>query len=76
MKMKNKPDLALLRPSNLSNEIIKRVLKSRETVSKTSQYLKHAGYGAGAASFLESRNRYVMWLNSDDLGSKPGIQHR
>jgi hypothetical protein len=30
--MKNKPDPALLRPSNLSNEIKKRVQKSRETI--------------------------------------------
>jgi hypothetical protein len=30
--MKNKPDPALLRPSNLSNEIKKRVLKSRKTI--------------------------------------------
>jgi hypothetical protein len=30
--MKNKPDLALLQPSNLSNEIKKRVPKSRETI--------------------------------------------
>jgi hypothetical protein len=30
--MKNKPDPALLRPSNLSNEIKKRVPKSRETI--------------------------------------------
>jgi hypothetical protein len=32
IKMKNKPDPALLRPSNLSNEIKKRVLKSRGTI--------------------------------------------
>jgi hypothetical protein len=32
IKMKNKPDPALLRPSNLSNEIKERVLKSRETI--------------------------------------------
>jgi hypothetical protein len=32
IKMKNKPDPALLRPSNLSNEIKKRVPKSRETI--------------------------------------------
>jgi hypothetical protein len=32
IKMKNKPDSALLRPSNLSNEIKKRVPKSRETI--------------------------------------------
>jgi hypothetical protein len=31
-KMKNKPDPALLQPSNLSNEIIKRVPKSCETI--------------------------------------------
>jgi hypothetical protein len=31
IKMKNKPYPALLRPSNLSNEIKKRVPKSRET---------------------------------------------
>jgi hypothetical protein len=31
IKMKNKPDPALLRPSNLTNEIKKRVQKSRET---------------------------------------------
>jgi hypothetical protein len=31
-KMKNKPYPALLRPSNLSNEIGKRVPKSRETI--------------------------------------------
>jgi hypothetical protein len=30
--MKNKPDPALLRPSNLSNEIKKRVPKSSETI--------------------------------------------
>jgi hypothetical protein len=30
--MKNKPDLALLRPSNLSNEMKKMVPKSRETI--------------------------------------------
>jgi hypothetical protein len=30
--MKNKPDPALLLPSNLSNEIKKRVQKSRETI--------------------------------------------
>jgi hypothetical protein len=30
--MKNKPYPALLRPSNLSNEIGKRVPKSRETI--------------------------------------------
>jgi hypothetical protein len=30
--MKNKPYPALLRPSNLYNEIIKRVPKSRETI--------------------------------------------
>jgi hypothetical protein len=30
--MKNKLDPALLRPSNLSNEIKKRVPKSRETI--------------------------------------------
>jgi hypothetical protein len=30
--MKNKPDPALLRPSNLSNEIKKRAQKSRETI--------------------------------------------
>jgi hypothetical protein len=33
--MKNKPDPALLRPSNLSNKIEKRVLKSRETIPLT-----------------------------------------
>jgi hypothetical protein len=32
IKMKNKPDPAILRPSNLSNEIKKRVPKSRETI--------------------------------------------
>jgi hypothetical protein len=32
IKMKNKPDPALLLPSNLSNEIKKRVPKSRETI--------------------------------------------
>jgi hypothetical protein len=32
IKMKNKPYPALLRPSNLSNEIKKRVPKSRETI--------------------------------------------
>jgi hypothetical protein len=32
IKMKNKPAPALLRPSKLSNEIIKRVPKSRETI--------------------------------------------
>jgi hypothetical protein len=32
IKMKNKPDPALLRPSNLSNEIRKRVQKSLETI--------------------------------------------
>jgi hypothetical protein len=32
IKMKTKPDPALLRPSNLSNEIKKRVPKSRETI--------------------------------------------
>jgi hypothetical protein len=32
IKMKNKPDLAQLRPSNLSDEIKKRVAKSRETI--------------------------------------------
>jgi hypothetical protein len=32
IKMKNKPAPALLRPSNLSNEIKKRVPKSRETI--------------------------------------------
>jgi hypothetical protein len=32
IKMKNKPDPALFRPSNLSNEIKKRAPKSRETV--------------------------------------------
>jgi hypothetical protein len=32
IKIKNKPDPALLRPSNLSNEIKKRVPKSRETI--------------------------------------------
>jgi hypothetical protein len=32
IKMKNKPDPALLRPSNLSNEIKKRVPKSCETI--------------------------------------------
>jgi hypothetical protein len=32
IKMKNKPDPGLLRPSNLSNEIKKRVPKSRETI--------------------------------------------
>jgi hypothetical protein len=31
-KMKNKPDPALLRPSNLSSEIKQRVPKSRETI--------------------------------------------
>jgi hypothetical protein len=30
--MKNKPDPALLRPSYLSNDIKKRVQKSRETI--------------------------------------------
>jgi hypothetical protein len=33
--MKNKPYPALLRPSNLYNEIKKRVLKSRETIPLT-----------------------------------------
>jgi hypothetical protein len=32
IKMKNKPDPAPFRPSNLSNEIKKRVSKSRETI--------------------------------------------
>jgi hypothetical protein len=32
IKMKNKPDPALLKPSNLSNEINKRVPKFRETI--------------------------------------------
>jgi hypothetical protein len=32
IKMKNKPAPAQLRPSNLSNEIKKRVQKSRETI--------------------------------------------
>jgi hypothetical protein len=32
IKMKNKPDPALLRPLNLSNQIKKRVTKSRETI--------------------------------------------
>jgi hypothetical protein len=32
IKMKNKPDPALLQPSNLSNEIEKRVPKSREII--------------------------------------------
>jgi hypothetical protein len=32
IEMKNKPDPALLRPSNLSNEIKKRASKSRETI--------------------------------------------
>jgi hypothetical protein len=35
--MKNKPYPALLRPSNLSNEIKKRVPKSRETIPLNSQ---------------------------------------
>jgi hypothetical protein len=33
--MKNKPYPALLRPSNLSNEVGKRVPKSRETIPLT-----------------------------------------
>jgi hypothetical protein len=32
IQMKNKPDPALLRPSNLSNKIKKRAPKSRETI--------------------------------------------
>jgi hypothetical protein len=32
IKMKNKPDPALLRPTNLSNEIKKRFKKSHETI--------------------------------------------
>jgi hypothetical protein len=36
IKMKNKPDPALLQPSNLFNEIKKRVPKSRETIPLTS----------------------------------------
>jgi hypothetical protein len=35
IRMKNKPDPALLRPSNPSNEIKKRVPKSRETIPLT-----------------------------------------
>jgi hypothetical protein len=35
IKMKNKPDPALCGPSNLSNEIKKRVPKSRETIPLT-----------------------------------------
>jgi hypothetical protein len=38
--MKNKPDPALLRPSNLSNEIKKRVPKSRETIPLKKNFLQ------------------------------------
>jgi hypothetical protein len=36
--MKNKPYPALLRPSNISNEIVKRVPKSRETIPLNEAY--------------------------------------
>jgi hypothetical protein len=39
IKMKNKPDPALLGGSYLFNEIIKRTLKSRETIPLRTSYL-------------------------------------
>jgi hypothetical protein len=39
--MKNKPAPALLRPSNLSNEIKKRISKSRETIPLSWLYFGH-----------------------------------
>jgi hypothetical protein len=41
--MKNKPVLALLRPSKLSNEIKKRVQKSRETIPLSDYYVFPVG---------------------------------
>jgi hypothetical protein len=38
--MKNKPDPALLRPSNLSSEIGKKVPKSRETIPLRSDRIR------------------------------------
>jgi hypothetical protein len=41
--MKNKPYPALLRPSNLYNEIKKRVTKSRETIPLKEREIKYLG---------------------------------
>jgi hypothetical protein len=44
IKMKNKPDPALLRPLNLSNEIKKSVPKSHETIPLIIYYEKLEGF--------------------------------
>jgi hypothetical protein len=41
--MKNKPDPALLRPSNLYNEIKKRLPKSRETIPLNNRFGANCG---------------------------------
>jgi hypothetical protein len=61
--MKNKPYPALLRPSNLSNEIGKRVPKSRETIPlkmahKTMQD-PHLEQCSGLTLVLSNVNAYV-----------------
>jgi hypothetical protein len=58
--MKNKPYPALLRPSNLSNEMKKRISKSRETIpvratllvviSRTAPTFLHLCWGGGIDS--------------------------
>jgi hypothetical protein len=52
--MKNKPDPALLKPLNLSNEIKKRVPKSRETIP-----LNHS-----SPLVVQSCKSFdILWLN-------------
>jgi hypothetical protein len=50
--MKNKPYPALLRPSNLSNEIKKRVPKSRETIPLKIRCAHARGFSSVAALLL------------------------
>jgi hypothetical protein len=55
IKMKNKPDPALLQPSNLSNQI-KKVSKSRETIPLSGKGWRE---GATVVSILASAFLYI-----------------
>jgi hypothetical protein len=68
--MKNKPDPALLRPSNLSNEIKKRAPKSRKTIPLTSLYKIVNTSNKPVFSFDKAGTRKRVFL-SGTAGNNP-----
>jgi hypothetical protein len=61
-----KTDPALLRPSNLSNEIKKRVPKSRDTIplNSANRHSNRVGLGWGTGGGKGVNNRYLLMSHS------------